>query len=102
MDKYQLPPGKDNRWEATWNGQLYDYENRPPICTVVVTEQTAHLARQRACTLLRVAPEHIDIKLLEERGEARRAEADSNHVLVGRDQPGEVRKPTTRKGRRRT
>ena len=67
------PPGKV-KWRAKPNGLYYDFENHPSIGVVkkrtgkgiIVIAQTAYYALREASRELQLAPEHIDLEMLDE------------------------------------
>jgi hypothetical protein len=68
------PPPNAVGWRATPNGRYYNYEEKVGEDVqerrrdgVVVYAQTFYYAQQKACALLRLASEHIDIELEEEK-----------------------------------
>lgn len=72
--KLKPPPPEPVDWEAKPNGQYYDFEEDVSeevaarrLAGVTVTHKLAHRAMREACILLQLAPEHIDLKVKDER-----------------------------------
>lgn len=81
---YQLPPGKDHKWEAWWTGKRYTTlpnglpcsSAEPKKTRITVVADTAYIARKRASLEIGMPPEFIDLRLIEKEKDDGEAKQD--------------------------